>query len=168
MTKKIRIGMSAMVAFALMFTSSINVVAQEKVVASDNVEVAESVKAVVLPNTVQKLKPTFEQLEQKKAEIDVMKEPSLKEGFAAKQTNEYWFAVSPDGTIGAYLGKGSAGEASLPQNCGLGLDALCGIMLTDEDVTETTEDEFAPNIANVLEDEGDIEGDYQIRHRPDE
>lgn len=56
MTKKIRIGVSAMVAFALMFTTSFNVVAQEKVVASDNVEVRESVEAKTLNETVQKLK----------------------------------------------------------------------------------------------------------------
>lgn len=55
MTKKIKIGVSAMVAFALMFTTSFNVVAQEKVVASDNVEVKTSVEANVLGETLQKL-----------------------------------------------------------------------------------------------------------------
>lgn len=48
MKKIVKLGLSAVAAFALMFTTTISVVAQEKVNGSDNVEVKESVEAMVL------------------------------------------------------------------------------------------------------------------------
>ncbi len=54
MKKFTKIGLSAVAAFALMFTTTISVVAQEKATASnDNVELKESVEAKVLTGTSQ-------------------------------------------------------------------------------------------------------------------
>jgi len=57
MFKKIKIGLSAGIAFAFMFATSVSVVAQERVNDSkDNTEIKESVEANTLATTVQKLK----------------------------------------------------------------------------------------------------------------
>jgi len=93
MTKKIRIGVSAMIAFALMFATSVNVVAQEKVVISDGVEVKESVESNILANTVPKLVPSFERLAQIHAKNDVMKAPVLGRHSDQLQSDPRWFYV---------------------------------------------------------------------------
>lgn len=55
MKKIIKVGLNAVAAFTLMFATTVSVVAQEKAVASEKVEVAGSVEAMVLASTLAKL-----------------------------------------------------------------------------------------------------------------
>ena len=55
MTKKIKLGLSAMVAFAMMFATSLSAVAQENITSATLEAETEFVQAQMLANTVQKL-----------------------------------------------------------------------------------------------------------------
>lgn len=99
MKKFIIIGWSSMVAFALIFATSVDAVAQEKVAASatNMAELNESVAATILAGTVRELRSEFAQLAQKKVEVTTEKTKATTTSKAKLTTG--WFETNPDGTL---------------------------------------------------------------------